>query len=257
MANDSHVLISEDNRVMTIAWNRPDKKNALTQEMYSQVADALLRAGDDAAVRVVVLTGTEDCFTAGNDLADFLKNPSTDADSPVVRFLTNLSQFNKPIVAAVNGAAVGVGTTMLMHCDMVVAADTTKFSLPFAKLGVCPEGASSYLLPMLAGYQRAAELLMLGDSFDAHEAREFGLVNRIATASDYQAVAAELAARLAAMPPNSIRTTKALLKRNQQAGIAAAFEVEFKQFSAMLSGPEAKEAMSAFMERRAADFSKF
>ena len=257
MASSDHVLINQQNQVMTIAWNRPEKKNALTQAMYAEVAAALLRAGEDNAIRSVLLTGTADCFTAGNDLADFLSNPATDADSPVVQFLTAISQFSKPIVAAVNGVAVGVGTTMLLHCDLVVAADTTKFSLPFSKLGLCPEGASSYLLPQLMGYQRAAELLLLGDTFDAQTARDCGLVNRIATADDFQAVGRELAERLAAMPPDSIRTSKALLKRSQQTVLADTFAAEFEQFGRMLQGPEAKEAMQAFMERRPADFSQF
>lgn len=257
MANDNHVLISENNRVMTIAWNRPEKKNALTQTMYAEVASALLRAGEDDAIRSVLLTGTVDCFTAGNDLADFLNNPATDADSPVVQFLMAISQFSKPIVAAVNGVAVGVGTTMLLHCDLVVAADTTKFSLPFAKLGLCPEGASSYLLPQLAGYQRAAELLLLGDTFDVQTARDCGLVNRITNAENFQAVGRELAERLAVLPPDSIRTSKALLKRSQQSVLTDTFQTEFKEFGRMLEGPEAKEAMSAFMERRPADFSRF
>lgn len=257
MPNDNYVLISEQNRVMTIAWNRPAKKNALTQAMYAQVAAALTAANADDNVRAVLLTGTADCFTAGNDLADFLNNPATDADSPVVQFLLAISQFSKPIVAAVNGAAVGVGTTMLMHCDLVVAAESTQFSLPFAKLGLCPEGASSYLLPQLAGYQRAAELLLLGEAFDAHTARDCGLVNRVVSADDFQAVGHELAERLAAMPPGSMRTTKALLKRSQQSVLTDTFQAEFKEFGRMLQGPEAKEAMQAFMERRPADFSKF
>lgn len=257
MANDNHVLISEQNRVMTIAWNRPEKKNALTQAMYAEVAAALTAAAGNKAVRAVLLTGTADCFTAGNDLTDFLNNPATDADSPVVQFLMAISQFTKPIVAAVNGVAVGVGTTMLLHCDLVVAADTTKFSMPFAKLGLCPEGASSYLLPQLAGYQRAAELLLLGDTFDAQTARDCGLVNRIVKADDFQAVGRELAERLATLPPDSVRTSKALLKRSQHSVLADTFQTEFKEFGRMLQGPEAKEAMNAFMERRPADFSKF
>ena len=257
MNQTNHVVVSEENRVMTIAWNRPDKKNALTQDMYKGVTEALRTAAEDNAIRVVVLTGTADCFTAGNDLADFLNNPATGEDSPVVSFLRTISTFEKPIIAAVNGATVGVGTTMLLHCDMVVAADTTVFSLPFAKLGVCPEGGSSYLLPILAGHQRAAELLMLGDNFDAHMAKECGIVNRVASADDYQAVAAELAARLAAMPPSSMRTTKALLKRNNQQILTSTLNAEFEHFSRMLVSPEAKEALSAFMERRAPDFSRF
>ncbi len=257
MANANDVLISQQNRVMSIAWNRPEKKNALTQQMYADAAAALRQADADAAVRVVFLTGRADCFTAGNDLADFLHHPATGADSPVVQFLMAIAQCRKPIVAAVNGAAVGVGTTMLLHCDLVVAAASARFSLPFAKLGLCPEGASSYLLPQLAGYQRAAELLLLGDAFDAQTARECGLVNRIAGADDYQTLGRELAERLALLPPDSVRTTKALLKRGQQGVLTDTLQAEFDQFGRMLQGPEAKEAMQAFMERRPADFSQF
>lgn len=257
MNTESHVLISAENRVLTIAWNRADKKNALTQSMYATAADALQSARQDDTIRVVILTGTRQCFTSGNDLNDFLNNPSTDENTPVARFLTALAGFEKPVIAAVNGPAIGVGTTMLLHCDMAVAADTALFSLPFAKLGLCPEAGSSYLLPMLAGHHRAAELLMLGDIFNAQTARECGIVNRIATEQEYQDLAKALALQLAAMPPNSLRTTKALLKAGHGAAVETAFKAEMASFAEMLSAPEAIEAMTAFMERRAADFSQF
>ncbi|MEH6605178.1 MAG: enoyl-CoA hydratase-related protein, partial [Pseudomonadales bacterium] len=159
MNEQIRVNVTIDDQVMTIAWDRPDKKNALTQAMYGAAADALLDAENNSNVRVVIITGSHDCFTAGNDLNDFLNNPAIGDGAPVTRFLTAIASFKKPIIAAVNGPAVGVGTTMLLHCDMVVAADTSVFSMPFSKLGVCPEAASSYLLPLMAGYHRAAELL--------------------------------------------------------------------------------------------------
>ena len=257
MNEENRVVITEQDRIMTIAWNRPDKKNALTQTMYGMAADALAKAGEDDAIRVVVLTGTAECFTAGNDLNDFLSNPATGTDSPVARYLANIASFEKPIVAAVNGPAVGVGTTMLLHCDMVVATDKATFSMPFVKLGLCPEAASSYLLPLLAGYQRAAELLLLGDNFDAQMARECGIVNRVASESDYQSVAMELASKLASLPPTSLRTTKAFLKNDHRSAIEARMTEEGEAFGKLISEPEAVEAMTAFMERRAPDFSKF
>jgi enoyl-CoA hydratase/carnithine racemase len=257
MSEEQNVTVTTNDQVLTIAWNRPDKKNALTQAMYGMAADALEKAGQDNDVRVVVLTGTTECFTAGNDLNDFLSNPDTGTDSPVARFLSNLATFEKPIVAAVSGPAIGVGTTMLLHCDMVVATDKAKFSMPFVKLGVCPEAASSYLLPLLAGYQRAAELLLLGDNFDAQMARECGIVNRIASEQDYQSVALELATKLAGLPPTSLRTTKAFLKNDHRSAIEARMTEEGEAFGKLITEPEAVEAMTAFMERRAPDFSKF
>lgn len=242
---------------MTIAWNRPEKKNALTQLMYEAAAEALEKAASDSAIRVVVITGTPDYFTSGNDLNDFLANPATGADSPVARFLANIALFEKPLVAAVNGAAIGVGTTMLLHCDLVVAADSTTFSMPFVKLGACPEAASSYLLPRVAGYQRAAELLLLGDNFDVQMARECGIVNRVASAQQYQSVAQALAKQLAALPPASLRTSKAFLKSDHRSAIEARMKEEGETFGHLITQPEAVEAMTAFIERRAADFSKF
>ena len=202
---------------------------------------------------------TYKCIKFGfcNDLGDFLNNPATGEDSGVGRFIASIAQFEKPLIAAVNGAAIGIGTTMLLHCDMVVAADTAAFKLPFVNLGLCPEAASSYLLPKLIGYQRAAELLMLGESFDAAHARDCGMVNRIASADDYLRVATEMAEKVAALPPTSIRMTKAFLKEGHEALIRERIESEGEAFHQLVKGPEALEAMTAFMERRAPDFSKF
>lgn len=257
MSEQNRVVITEQDRIMTIAWNRPDKKNALTQAMYGMAADALAKAGQDKDVRVVVLTGTRDCFTAGNDLNDFLTNPATGMDSPVARYLANLANFEKPIVAGVNGPVIGVGTTMLLHCDMVVAAENSVFSLPFVKLGVCPEAASSYLLPLLAGYHRAAELLMLGENFDAETAKECGIVNRIAPEAEYLALAQAMALKMARLPPSSLQATKSFLKATVRESMLARMQEEGETFGKLITGPEAVEAMTAFMERREADFSKF
>ncbi|ARN75213.1 enoyl-CoA hydratase [Oceanicoccus sagamiensis] len=257
MTDQIPVTISTENQVMTIAWNRPEKKNALTQLMYATAADAIKAAAEDDAVRAVLITGTQECFTAGNDLGDFLNNPASGEEAPVSQFLLAISTLEKPIVAAVNGPAVGIGTTMLLHCDMVVAADTTVFCMPFSNLGLCPEAASSFLLPRLAGHQRAAELLLLGENFDAQQAKECGIINYIAAADSYLALANDLVNKLASKPPTSIRMTKQFLKQGQDALVQERMRTEGEAFAQLLRGPEAREAMTAFMERREPDFSKF
>ncbi len=257
MRNNNDIDIRKSQKVLTIAWNRPEKKNALTQAMYAQAAQALEEANNNTAIRVLMLKGTQDCFTSGNDIGDFLDHPATDSNSPVARFLKALVYCEKPLIAAVNGPAIGIGVTMLLHCDIVVAADSTLFSLPFTKLGLCPEGASSYLLPQLIGHQHAAELLLLGESFDAQRAYEYGLINRLVSAEDYQAVATTLALQLAAMPPQSMRVTKALMKQGQKEKLDSVLAAEFESFSRMLDAEEAKEALAAFMERRKPNFSSF
>ena len=175
----------------------------------------------------------------------------------MVKFLHAIRDFDKPLIGAVNGVAVGVGTTMLLHCDLVVAAETSVFSLPFAKLGVCPEAGSSLLLPALVGHQRAAELMLLGDSFDAQTARSMGLVNRVTPPSEYCQTAMALARRLASLPPTAIRTSKALMKQAQRESLSSVYASELQAFGSLLKGPEAKESMSAFLEKRAPDFSAF
>jgi enoyl-CoA hydratase/carnithine racemase len=230
--------------------------------MYQAIADALVDANSDSTVRAVLLTGKPEIFTAGNDLDDFLRNSApiegVPADSrPVFQFMRALNGCTKPVVAAVSGAAIGIGTTMLMHCDLVYAADTAKFSLPFAQLGVCPEFASSLLLPQLAGYPRAAEKLLLGEAFPAQEALEMGLVTNVLPAAELRAFAEQQAAKLVALPAASIRATKALMKRPRAEAIQATLKAENELFSAMLQGPEAKEAFTAFFEKRKPDFSRF
>lgn len=247
-----HIKVSTDNGIRTIRIERPDKKNALTQAMYAALAEAIKDGEGDDAVRVFVLTGTGDVFTAGNDLADFLKVGDI-AASPAADFLRLLSTAAKPVVAAVNGAAIGIGVTMLMHCDLVVAAEDARLQLPFINLALVPEAASSLLLPRLAGHHRAAELLMLGEPFDAQFGREIGLVNRVAPAAAVEAVATDLATRLADKPAAALRQTKALLKTEGD-DIAARLGTEFAAFSECLSSPELKEAVAAFFERRPPNF---
>jgi enoyl-CoA hydratase/carnithine racemase len=256
------ILTSRSGGVLTIEFNRAERKNAITTAMYQAVADALVDGDKDPGVRAVLLTGKPEIFTAGNDLDDFLRNSApvpgvSPQDRPVFQFMRALSGMSKPVVAAVSGAAIGIGTTMLMHCDLVYAGDNAKFSLPFAQLGLCPEFGSSLLLPQLAGYPRAAEKLMLGEPFGAQEALEMGLVSKVLPAAELRAFAEQQAAKLAALPAASIRATKALMKRPSQQQLAETLAVEGKQFFDMLQGAEAKEAFTAFFEKRKPDFSKF
>jgi enoyl-CoA hydratase/carnithine racemase len=250
------IVTAREGAVQRIQLNRPDKKNAITTAMYAELADAIAAADAERSVRVVLLHGAGDCFTAGNDLHDFLANPPQGEDRPAFRFLHAISHAGKPIVAAVHGVAIGIGTTMLGHCDLVYAAEGTRFHLPFVNLGLCPEGGSSLLLPLTAGYQRAAELLMLGEPFDAGKAREVGLVTEIVPGPQLVPAAAAAAQRLAAKPPASLRLTKQLLKRALLPQIEAAFAAELEVFVERLGSPEAKEAFTAFFEKRPPDFSK-
>ena len=251
------VLISKANGILTITFNRPDKKNAITAAMYQTMADALKDAECDAGVRAILFTGKSEIFTAGNDLDDFLKNPPQSTKSPVYQFIQNLSHATKPVIAAVSGLAVGIGTTLLLHCDFVYAADNARFSMPFAKLGLCPEFASSLLLPQIVGYQRAAEKLMLGEAFSAQEACAMGFVNKVLPPAEVLAFAQAQAAKLVALPTSSLRATKRLMKGKQIAAVEAKIKEESVLFSEMLLSREAKEAFTAFFEKRKPDFTKF
>lgn len=252
------ILTRKENGILTIEFNRLDKKNAITAAMYQLMADALRDAESDTAVRAIVIAGKPEIFTAGNDLEDFLKNtPDMTGDRPVAQFMRALSGATKPVVAAVAGAAIGIGTTLLMHCDLVYAADNAKFSMPFTQLGLCPEFSSSLLFPQLVGYQRAAEKLMLGESFSAQEAYEMGLVSRVVPVADLNAFAHAQAAKLVALPASSLRTTKRLMKGAQTDAVNARMQEEVKYFSEMLGSKEAKEAFTAFFEKRKPDFTKF
>ncbi|MDY7577115.1 enoyl-CoA hydratase [Herbaspirillum sp. RTI4] len=250
------ILTKIEHGILTITFNREEKKNALTAPMYSTIADALDDAETNPAVRVILITGTATVFTAGNDLEEFLKNPPVQSDAPVFRFLRSITHAAKPIVAAVAGNAVGVGTTMLLHCDLVYAADNARFALPFTQLGLCPEAGSSLLLPMLCGYQRAAEKLLLGEAFSANEALQMGLVNKIVPVAELLPLALAQAAKLAALPPASIRITKQLMKQAHTASVDTRIAAEVEQFGAMLSQPAAREAFGAFLEKRKPDFSQ-
>ena len=197
-----------EDAIVCVAMSRPEKKNAITTAMYSDLAEAIGQAAFDDAVRVAVIHGDAGNFTAGNDLGDFLASPPEDDNAPVFRFLREISNFEKPLIAAVEGVAIGIGTSMLLHCDFVYAAADARFALPFVNLGVVPEAASSLLLPQIAGWQRTAELLMLGEPFSAGQAREAGLVNAVLDRSEVLPAAMKAARLLAAKPPQALRETK-------------------------------------------------
>jgi len=252
----SDILIDTAAGVMTLTINRLDKKNSLTQAMYGAMADALNQAAADAAVRAVVLQGHETIFSAGNDIGDFLNGPTSTLESPVYRFLQGIAQFPKPLIAAVCGPAVGVGTTMLFHCDLVYAGDNAAFSMPFVNLGLCPEAASSLLVPQMMGYHRAAEALLLGEPFMAEAAMEVGLVNRVVPPTEANAVAQAQARKLAAKPLSSLVETKRFMKKGQTSLVLAQMAEEGASFGRMLREPAAREAFTAFMEKRKPDFSK-
>ena len=242
--------------VMTLTFNRRDRKNSITAAMYADLADALADASTRDAVRVVVLQGHETVFSAGNDIADFLNTPPSGAESPVYGFLFGIASFPKPLIAAVCGPAVGIGTTMLLHCDLVYAGDNAVFSLPFVDLGLCPEAAASLLLPQLLGYHRAAEALLLGEPIRADAALAAGLVNRIVSPQEANPLAQVQARKLATKPIRSLIETKRLMKMGQAQQVARQMTEEGASFERMLREPAAREAFTAFMEKRRPDFSR-
>src|SRR5687767_14752210 len=225
--------------------------------MYAQLGAALAAADADSQVRAVLLHGSADCFTAGNDVADFLNVRRKPGASPARALFDTLPSLKKPIVAAVGGPAVGIGSTLLLHCDLVYAAPNARFQLPFVPLGIVPEFASTYLLPLLAGYQRAAEILLLGQPFSAEKAKEVGIVTEVVPTKELLQKANDTAQSLAALPPESLRLTKRLLKKRHGAQIAETIAEETRIFAERLASPEAKEAMSAFLAKRKPDFSRF
>jgi enoyl-CoA hydratase/carnithine racemase len=232
--------------VARIGIRRPEKKNALTQTMYAALADALHAAGSDPSINAILLHGTDEVFSAGNDMQDFLTNFSLDDSAPVVRFLHALADTEKPVVAAVNGAAIGIGTTMLLHCDLVYCGENARFQLPFVNLGVVPEAGSSFILTSMLGQRHAAELLMLGDRFDAATALRFGIVNGVLPDSETFAHAFRAASQLAAKPPQALRTTKALMKAHTREAVRDAMRIEAEHFATQLRSAEAQAIIAAF-----------
>ncbi|GIX24197.1 MULTISPECIES: enoyl-CoA hydratase [Caldimonas] len=245
------------NGVASIEIARPEKKNALTAAMYQAMADALVLARDDKQVRAVLIHGQPDIFTSGNDLEDFMQRPPQGMDSPVFQFMRGLLECDKPVVAAVTGAAIGIGTTMLLHCDLVYAADTARFAMPFASLGLVPEFASSLLVPLYAGHVKAAEKLLLGDPFGAEEAQEMRLINAILPAGEVVNHARRVAERFNQLAPAAVRESKRLLRRANAKLVQDTIAVEGELFGQRLRSPEAREAFQAFFEKRKPDFTKF
>jgi enoyl-CoA hydratase/carnithine racemase len=252
----TEILSHTDQGVMTLTFNRVDKKNSLTAAMYAALADAVEQAAHYAQVRVLVFQGHETVFCAGNDIADFLNHPPSTPDAPVFRLLQNIAAFPKPVLAAVAGPAVGIGTTLLFHCDLVYAGDNAAFAMPFVNLGICPEAASSLLAPQMFGYHRAAEALLLGEPFMAEAALEVGLVNRVLPPTEVNNYVQAQARKLAAKPLSSLLETKRLMKVGQAQMVQKQMNEEAASFGRMLKEPAAKEAFSAFMEKRKPDFSK-
>ena len=252
-----HIQTELAGGVLTVTLARPEKKNAITQAMYAVLAEATERARTDDAVRVLVFQGQGDSFSAGNDIADFIaigSGTSQPTEMAVFRFLKALAELDRPAVAAVKGRAVGIGLTLLLHCDMVVVAEDALLSVPFINLALAPEAASSMLLPAVLGHQRAFEMFALGEPIDGRTAVAWGLANRAVPADQVEAAAAELASKLAARAPNSIRKTKRLMRDAE--ALWTLMQREGEAFGSQMSSPEAMEAFMAFSQKRAPDFSK-
>ena len=253
-----HILVEREGGLLTLRLNRPDKMNALTRAMYSQMAEVLDAADQDSSVRAVLIRGDEQCFTSGNDVADFLQAPPTGMDSPVFQFMRALFDFSKPVVAAVAGPAVGIGTTLLLHCDLVYVSRDAKLRTPFVNLGLCPEFGSSLLLPRLLGQARAAEVLLLGEGFTGAQAAEWGLASAaLEDGSSTLTKAREMALRFLDLAPSALAVSKQLMRAPGREELRKVIEQEGELFGRRLRSPEAIEALSAFMQRRKPDFSKF
>ena len=245
------------NGVATIEIARPEKKNALTMAMYTAMAKALAAANADAAVRAVLITGQPGCFTSGNDLEDFMQRPPQGEESPVARFMQALLACEKPVVAAVTGAAVGIGTTLLLHCDLVYVSDEARLAMPFVSLGLVPEFASSLIIPALLGHAKAAEKLMLGEPFSGSDAVDCGIANAVLPAGEVVNHARRMAERFNALPPSAVRETKRLMRAPLRAQVQQVMAGEGELFRQRLRSPEAMEAFQAFFQKRKPDFSKF
>jgi enoyl-CoA hydratase/carnithine racemase len=250
------IITERSGSILRVELNRPAKRNAMTSSMYVALADIFNDAGDDERTRAVLWHGAGDSFSAGNDVEDFLRNPPGSGESPQARLMTALIDFDKPLIVAVHGAAIGGGTTMLTHCDFVYAGESAKFQMPFINLAVVPEFGSSYSVPAQIGHIRAAELLLLGLPFDARRAAELGFVTQVVPDQSLLATATETARTLAAKPAAALRASKRLMKRPFREQIKAAMEAENQEFSAQLRSEDAREALTAFLEKRPPDFTR-
>lgn len=245
-----HVDISRNDSALCIKINRPEKKNALTPQMYAAIAEGI-RSGDaDDSIRTIILHGIDGCFTSGNDLENFRSGPSSDRVYPHNIYIDALTHARKPVIAAVSGVALGIGTIMLFHCDFVYATPGTRFSLPFVNLGLSPEGGTSYILPHLVGYQRAAEMILLGKQFDSTLAEQIGLVNEIMQPEDLFDKALQTAALLAEKSPESIIAAKALLKKGMRDAVTTAMARELDLFNERMAAPEVKASIASFFNRK-------
>jgi enoyl-CoA hydratase/carnithine racemase len=252
----SDIVTDRSNGILRVEFNRPERKNAMTGAMYTRLADIFNEAAEDGETRVVLWHSAGDTFSAGNDVGDFLKNPPKPGEIPQASLMDAFVRFEKPIVVAVQGAAIGGGTTMLTHCDFVYAGESARFQLPFINLALVPEFGSSYSLPARIGHLRATELFLLGEPFAAARAAELGLVTRVVPDRDLLATATATAQKLAAKPNGALRASKRLIKQASIDQLKAAIKSELREFTKSVVSPEAKEALSAFLEKRPPNFTK-
>ncbi|WP_440875006.1 enoyl-CoA hydratase [Thalassotalea sp. PLHSN55] len=239
------ILTNEDQGVFTVTINRFDKKNALNSSMYLQLCDAFEYANTSESVRCLLIQGNNECFCAGNDLQDFLENSD---DIVALKFIKKLAEFNKPLIAAVAGVAVGIGTTLLLHCDMVIAADNSKFKLPFTQLGLCPEAGSSYLLTQRLGYNKAFELLVLGELFFAEDAKNYGIVNQVTAKDDVIATATKIAQTIAKLPADAVSTSRSLIRQASDETLKMMMASEAEEFIRLVNTPDCKAILTSFFK---------
>lgn len=253
-SKEDHIKKEKNGHILRLTLNRPDKKNALSKKMYADLTEAIHYADDSQEIRVVFLGSSSDCFCSGNDLKDFMAYNQRGMPKDINPFLPAISQAKTPIVAAVKGPAIGIGTTMLLHCDLVYAGESAQFQMPFVNLGLCPEAGSSYLLPAMLGYQRAARLILLGESISARQAYDFGLISGVVADDRLDAYAWDKACQLAQQPPASLRLSKQLLKNPDSETLRKVMSVEIDHFKERLLTAECAEALAAFFEKRKPDF---
>jgi enoyl-CoA hydratase/carnithine racemase len=247
---DENIKYSIDNKVLIIEIHRPEKKNALRQSMYAALAEGLRQGNADSSINVILIRGVDDCFTSGNDVNSFVASNTAPGERPSVAFMKALHESKKPLVAAISGLAIGIGTTLLFHCDLVYASENCFLQLPFSRLGLCPEAGSSYLLAKQIGHARAAELLLLGERFSASKAKEYGIVNEVLAQEKYLEFALGKAKQLAALPADSVQTSKQLIKRGQKSAVSETIDLELKEFSRLLNTPEAQAIVQAFLNKK-------
>jgi enoyl-CoA hydratase/carnithine racemase len=249
-SKDPNIDYSLEGKVLNIKINRPEKKNALLPGMYKALGDGIRLGEASDEVNVILIQGVDDCFTSGNDVNGFSADNQSSEERPSVHFMHALNDARKPLIAAISGLAVGIGTTLLFHCDLVYASEQCFLQLPFARLGLCPEAGSSYLLPRQIGYQRSAELMLLGERFSSDKAKELGIVTEVLPQQDYLTTAVEKARELSELPPQAVQTSKALLKRGMNQQVAETIEVELEDFSRLLKTDEAQAIVQAFLNKK-------